>query len=325
MSDRNSGLIAVAAVIGLVVGGGATYLAMSGIVTGAPPAGQAPATSGPSTQDAPAADDVVVARVNDTPVYRSELMKAYGQLPPQAQQMGMEALYPMLLDRVINTELLKDEAATKIEPDNAEVARQVAELRDQIQVQVYFQGVVDQRLTEEKMQAHYQKYLEANPPQEEVHARHILVDSEDKAKEILSKLKDGADFAESAKEFSTGPSGSSGGDLGYFTREQMVEPFSNAAFALQPGEISPEPVQTQFGWHLIKVEDRRSQDPPSLDEMREQFKEEMTRDIVNELLADLQAKAEIEKFDIDGNPLPAEDAAAEQPAQSEQSGQPQQQ
>lgn len=324
MADRNSGLIAVAAVIGLVVGGGATYLAMSGIVTGVPPAGQAPATSGTASKDAPAPDDVVVARVNGTPVYRSELMKAFGQLPPQAQQMGMETLYPMLLDRVINTELLKEEAAKKIEPDNPEVAKQLAELRDQVQVQVYFQGQVDQRLTEEKIQARYQKFLEANPPQEEVRARHILVETEEKAKDILSKLQGGADFAESAKEFSTGPSGPSGGDLGYFTKEQMVEPFSNAAFALQPGEISPEPVKTQFGWHLIKVEDRRSKEPPSLDEMRDQFKDELTRDIVNEMLADLAAKADIEKFDIDGNPLPAEDAAGGQPAQSEQPAQPEQ-
>lgn len=318
MADKNNGLIAVAAVIGLVVGGGGTYLAMSGVLGGMTPASQTPAASGEATKDAPAADDVVVARVNGTPIYRSELMAAFGQLPPQAQQMGMETLYPMLLDRVVSTQLLKEEAAAKIEPDNAEVAKQLAEARAQVQVQVYFQGQIDERLTEEKMQAHYQEFLAANPPQEEVRARHILVETEDKAKEILAKIQGGADFAETAKEASTGPSGPGGGDLGYFTKEQMVEPFSNAAFALQPGEVSQEPVQTQFGWHLIKVEDRRSQEPPSLDQMRDQFSEELTREIVSELIAGLQEKAEIEKFDIEGNPLPAEGTATEQTEQPQQ-------
>lgn len=316
MADRNNGLIAVAAVIGLAVGSGGTYLATSGVLGAMMPASQKTAASGEAATDAPAADDVVVARVNGTPIYRSDLMEAFGQLPPQAQQMGMEMLYPMLLDRVVSTQLLKEEAAAKIEPDNAEVAKQLAKTREQIQVQVYFQGQIDKLLTEEKMQAHYQEFLAANPPQEEVRARHILVESEEKAKEILAKIQGGADFAETAKEASTGPSGPNGGDLGYFTKEQMVEPFSKAAFTLQPGEISKEPVQTQFGWHLIKVEDRRSQEPPSLDQMRDQFSDELTREIVTDLIASLQEKAEIEKFDIEGNPLPAEGEAADKPAES---------
>lgn len=318
MADRNNGLIAVAALIGLAVGGGGTYLAMSGGLPGMTSAGKPPAATGQAKQEEPAADDVVVARVNGTPIRRSELMEAFGQLPPQAQQMGMEALYSMLLDRVINTQLLKDEAAAQLATDNAEVARQLEEMRPQIQVQVYFQDHIDRTLTEEKMQERYRKFLEANPPQEEIRARHILVETEEKAKEVLEKLAGGADFAEAAKEFSTGPSGPNGGDLGYFTRDQMVEPFSDAAFALQPGEVSPQPVQTQFGWHVIKVEDRRSQEAPSLDELRDQFEDELTREIVNDVLSTLQAKAEIERFDIEGNPLPAEEAPAGESGQQPQ-------
>lgn len=318
MAEKSIGLTVAAALIGLVVGSGATYLATSGTAILQSTGGQQQA--GADSQEAePAPDDVVVARVNGNPIYRSELMETYGQLPPQAQQMGMEALYPMLLDRVIDTELLKIEAAQHVQPDDPAVTKQLAKLREQVEVQVFFQNQIDEKLTEEKMQAHYQEFLNENPVEEEVRARHILVETEDEAKEILGKIQGGADFAEMAKESSTGPSGPSGGDLGYFTRDQMVEPFSDAAFALQPGEVTTEPVQTQFGWHLIKVEDRRSKEQPSLDEMRDQFQDELTREIVNEMLAGLREQAEIETFDIEGNPTAAEGAESESdPGQQQQ-------
>lgn len=248
MPENKTGLIVAIGVGAFLIGGLLTYVATQ-VGTGprtpaSPPAASAPSAEAPGEA---AADDVVVARVNGTEIYRSDLMEAHGQLPPQAQQMGMEILYPLLLDRVIDTRLLMNKAGREIAADDARVAEQMADLREQVVMQVYFQKVLDEQLTEERFQAHYEEFLAANPPKDEVRARHILVDSEDKAKEIIVEIKGGTDFAEAAKTHSTGPSGPGGGDLGYFTRDQMVAPFADAAFAMQAGEVSSAPVQTQFG------------------------------------------------------------------------------
>ena len=159
----------------------------------------------------------------------------------------------------------------------------------------------------------------ANPAASEVHARHILLETEEKAREVLAEVQGGKEFAAAAQEYSTGPSGPNGGDLGFFTADQMVKPFADAAFAMKPGEVSAEPVKTDFGWHVIKVEDRREQAQPGLEEMKEQLSQEATQEIAAEMMAGLREGAEIVTFDIDGNPIPAaEEASAaegEQPAE----------
>lgn len=268
------------------------------------------------------AGDVVVATVDGTPIHRSELMDAFGRLPPQAQQMGMEAVYPFLLDRVIDERLLGAAATKALSPDDPDVKKQMDQLRERVMMQVYFNRQLDEKVTEERLRESYAQYLKDNPPTEEVHARHILLETEDKAKEVLTEIQGGKDFAEAAKEYSTGPSASSGGDLGYFGADAMVKPFADAAFAMQPGEISSEPVKTDFGWHLIKVEDRRQKEQPAFEEMRDQISQELTQTVASEILEGLREGATIEKFDLQGNPAPAEapadapaDAPAEAPAQ----------
>jgi peptidyl-prolyl cis-trans isomerase C len=149
-------------------------------------------------------------------------------------------------------------------------------------------------MTDDSLRTRYEEYLAANPPVSEQRARHILVANEDEAREVIVKLDGGADFAELAKEISTGPSGERGGDLGYFTAEQMVPEFSTAASALEPGQYSKDPVQTQFGWHVIMLEDRRDVAPASFEEMEPQLRQDFTRENVEIVLKELRDKATVE-------------------------------
>lgn len=265
--------------------------------------------------------EVVIAKVNGENVYRSDYEEAFAQLPPQAQQMGMDVIYPLLLERLVDEKLITVAANKAIPADDPEVEKQMAALRKRIVMQVYFQREVEAKLTDEVLQQRYEQWKESNPAEAEVHARHILLETEEKAKEVLAEVQGGKDFAEAAKEHSTGPSGPSGGDLGFFTHDQMVKPFADAAFAMEPGAVSDAPVKTDFGWHIIKVEDRRQQPQPGFDEMRDQLAEQATQEIATAMLSELREGAEIETFDIDGNPMPAEEEApavqGEQPAEGE--------
>lgn len=262
--------------------------------------------------------EVVIATVNGEKIYRGEFETAFSQLPAQAQQMGMETIFPLLLDRMVDEKLISIAAAKAIPADDPEVAKQMAALRERIVMQVYFEREINAKLTDEVLRQRYDQWKEANPGASEVHARHILLETEEKAKEVLAELQGGKDFAEAAKEHSTGPSGPSGGDLGFFTQDQMVKPFADAAFAMEPGAVSAEPVKTDFGWHIIKVEERRQQPQPGFDEMKDQLAQEGTQEIAAEMMSGLREGAEIVTFDIEGNPLPAEEAPAaegEQPAE----------
>jgi len=264
-----------------------------------------PAGHAQTTTEAPSGE-TVVARIDGEAIHLSDLMAAYSQLPPQAQQMGLEAVYPFLLDRVIDEKLLGIAAGKAIAADDPEVMKQMEQLRERVTIQVYFTRTLEEKVTEERIREGYDQYLKDNPPSEELHARHILLETEEKAREVLSEIQAGKDFAEAAKEHSTGPSGPNGGDLGYFAADAMVKPFSDAAFAMQAGEVSSEPVQTEFGWHLIKVEDRRETPQPGLEEMRDQISQQLAQTVASEILDGLRGAANIEKFDMAGNPVPQE-------------------
>ena len=161
------------------------------------------------------------------------------------------------------------------------------------------------KVDDKALEARYQQFLKDNPQQEEVRARHILVASEAVAKEIIADLKKGGDFAALAKAKSTDGSAKEGGDLGFFTREDMVPEFSEAAFALKPNEFTQEPVKSQFGWHVIKLEQRRQTAAPALADVRDQLTSEMSQEMITKIVEDLRKGAKIEKFDIEGKPLPA--------------------
>ena len=174
--------------------------------------------------------------------------------------------------------------------------------------EAYLDRHIGEALNEERLRDAYDRMIAAREREEEVHARHILVETEDEAKEVVAALARGADFAATAKERSIGPTASSGGDLGFFTKGNMVPEFAEAAFAMRRGEISKEPVQTQYGWHVIMIEDRREAPPPSYEESVDSLSEQETRVVVGELLERLKSGVEVQRFSIDGTELiaPAE-------------------
>ncbi len=242
-----------------------------------------------------AQQDPVVAIVNGEEIFRSEVMASAAQLPPQYQAQ-LELIFPALVERLVDFKLLDKAAVDEGLADDDEVQARLEELKADIMREVLLANLIEDGVSDDKVQEAYATYLENNPPQAEIRARHILFEGEDKAgaEAAIAQLDEGADFAELAKEFSIGPTGESGGDLGYFTAGQMVPPFSEAAFALEVGDYTKEPVETQFGWHVIKVEDRREQSPPAFEEMEEQLVDQLSRQVVEDYLAGLRENNEVE-------------------------------
>jgi peptidyl-prolyl cis-trans isomerase C len=261
-------------------------------------------------------DNPVVATVDGAEVHRTDVEAVVATLPEQMRQMPMQMLYDMLLDRVIDFRLLSNEAEARNIAEDPTAVAAVAEARAAMEAslaqaetailrEVLVKQVVDEGTSEDKLRALYdEKKAEEGFAYEEVHTRHILVEDEEEAKAVIAELEGGADFATLAQEHSIGPSGPAGGDLGYITREQVVPAFGDAAFALAAGETSAEPVQTQFGWHVIGVVDRRNVEP-TYEDLEPQLRQDLAREIVTALIEDLREGAEIERFNVDGTPIEA--------------------
>jgi peptidyl-prolyl cis-trans isomerase C len=202
--------------------------------------------------------------------------------------------------------------------DDPAFKKRMAFVEDQVLQDFWIQREVARKVTQEKLQQRYEERLKSMPAEEEVHARHILVSTEDEAKAIIAELKKGAAFDKLAKEKSTDKaSGAEGGDLGWFKKSDMVKEFADAAFALKKDELTETPVKTQFGYHVIKVEDRRKAPPPAFEELADQLREEMAREAVTAQLDQLRSGAKIEKFNMDGSKVeaaPAKPAAPAAPA-----------
>ena len=282
-----------------------------------PPAAQPPAPQGaqapaqkppakpPATAAAPAAQplkDPVVATVNGQPIRLSELEVAQQALPQQYRNMPLQAVFPALLDRIVDSKLVVQEGKKSKVTEDPAFKKRMAFVEDQVLQDFWIQREVARKVTPEKLQQRYEERLKSMPSEEEVHARHILVSTEDEAKAIIAELKKGAAFDKLAKEKSTDKaSGAEGGDLGWFKKSDMVKEFADAAFALNKGDLTETPVKTQFGYHVIKVEDRRKAPPPAFEELADQLREEMAREAVTAQLDQLRSGAKIEKFNIDGS------------------------
>ncbi|WP_306119503.1 MULTISPECIES: peptidylprolyl isomerase [unclassified Roseitalea] len=216
-----------------------------------------------------------------------DLADQLGQVPPAQQRFAA-------LMALIDIKLMA-EGAERAEMDETEAFQARLDfLRDRALHNAYFQSEVVDEIDEEDVRARYDSEIASAPAENEIRARHILVETREDAEAVIDALEGGADFAELAAERSTGPSGPRGGDLGYFTRGRMVEPFEQAAFELDPGSFTQEPVQTDFGWHVIKVEDRRPVQPPPFEQVSQQVRSLLLRERYMDLLQDLRESAEID-------------------------------
>jgi len=248
-------------------------------------------------------EDPVVAIVNETKILRSEVEDARMRLPERLKNVPLQSVYGMLVNSLVDTKLVAAEAR-KIKLQNDEqVRKRLARIEEQILERAFLTSYIEKRITEAMLAEHYEKLIAANSSKEEIQARHILLEKKAQALEVIKELEEGADFAELAKSRSTGPSASKGGDLGFFAEGQMVPAFSKAAFGLNKGEVTKNPVQTEFGWHVIKVEDRRPLQPLKRAEVEDQLRIAVSREIGTTYLQELRQTANVLRFNIDGSPI----------------------
>ena len=259
------------------------------------------AADAPQLQLAPT-DDPVVAKINGTEIHKSDLLAAQKHLPQQYQQVPLEAIYPQLLDQVVNNDLLVDASKEAKLENDPEVKDQMAKVQEHVVEQVYIDRLLAKATSDDALKARYQKSIKDTPPQDEIHGRQILLKDETEAKAVIAQLDKGGDFAKIANEKNPSKE-ANGGDLGYFTKAAMPPEFGDAAFALKKGQYTKTPVKTQFGWHVIKVEDRRPAAPPSFDDSKEQLAADAQHDTIDAKIAELRGKAKVEQFNLDGTPF----------------------
>ncbi|MBV8655562.1 MAG: peptidylprolyl isomerase [Candidatus Eremiobacteraeota bacterium] len=273
---------------------------------------------------AASADPKVLAKVDGVPITEDELNDAMADIGPGLPpKLEGPARQKYVLDYLIDLKL----AAKKADDDKLtatpDFARKLAYYRDKLAMEELLGSVAKSATTDEAVHKAYDEAAKAEPPQQEIHARHILLPTEDEAKKALARVKGGEDFAKVATELSKDPGGE-GGDLGWFTQDRMVPEFSQAAFKLKEGEVS-DPVHTQFGWHIIKVEGIRTKTFPPFDQVKDQASRYVAQKAESEMVSSLHSAAKIEFCDANGKPLPeapASDPSKEAPAGGDKSKNP---
>lgn len=261
-----------------------------------------------------AQQDKIVAKVDDIAITESELALAAEDLGERTAQMPDERKREELINYLVDLKLGARAAAAAKIGEGPEFARRLAYNRDKLLLDDYLMAEAKKAATPEAAKKLFDDTVKTLKPEEEVHARHILVPEEAEAKAALARLKKGEDFAKVAGELSKDPgSGKEGGDLGWFAKDRMVPEFAEAAFKLDKGQLS-EPVKSQFGWHVIKVEDKRTKPLPSFDEVKPQIDQYLVRKAQQDIIVALRDKAKVERLDkpaASATPAPATPAPAE--------------
>src|SRR3954469_18251554 len=238
----------------------------------------------------------VLAKVNGAEIRASDVALAEEELGPSLAQMDPATKKENVLSFLIDMKIVSKEAEDKKIADRDDFKTRLAFARNRLLMDNLLAVEGKAATTDENMKKVYEEAAKQISGEQEVHARHILVETEDQAKKVAEDLKKGADFAELAKKESKDPGASDGGDLGFFTKEQMVPEFSTVAFALQPGKIS-DPVKTQFGWHVIKVEEKRTRKAPDFEQVKPQIETYVVRKAQADYVAKLRQTAKVERMD----------------------------
>jgi peptidyl-prolyl cis-trans isomerase C len=261
---------------------------------------------------ASAQDDPVVARANGVDIHQSDLALAEDEIGSNIPNMAPDKKREYLVTYLADIIVLSQAAEQQKLGDTPDVKRQLSFDRNKVLMEALLQKAGKAAETDDALHKVYDDAVKQMKGEEEVHARHILVPTEQEAKDIEAQLKGGADFAKLAKEKSKDPSGASnGGDLGWFTKDQMVPEFADAAFKLPKGQIS-DPVKTQFGWHIIEVVDTRIKPTPTFEQVKPQLENYVAHRAQAELVDSLRKSAKIER--LDQPPAPAAPSDALNPA-----------
>ncbi|HEY9163329.1 MAG TPA: peptidylprolyl isomerase [Magnetovibrio sp.] len=247
---------------------------------------------------AKSATNPVAARVNGHVIHLSDVETARGLLPPKMQSQPLDVVYPVLLDSLINSHLAAEKARKLGFDETPEYKERMARLGEQILERMMLTRHIEQKLTEELLQERFEVLRERAANSFEVHARHILVDTEAVGLTVVQKLKDGEDFVDLSKTYSIDPNAAEGGDLGWFGPGRMVRAFENAAMVLPPGAFTEKPIKTKYGWHVIMVEERRPLPIPTFAQARTVLVNELSAELGQTLMEELRAAAEVKKFDL---------------------------
>src|SRR5262245_38376189 len=263
------------------------------------------------------ASDPVVAKVNGVDIRESDVALAEEEVGASLPQDATpDARRNYLITHLIDMILLSRAAEEQGVSGSDDFKRRFAAMRTKLLAGLMLRQIAQKNVSEQAMHKVYDDAVKQMGDEQEVRARHILVESEDQAKAVLADLKKGADFAEVAKQKSKDPAAADGGDLGYFTKDQMVPEFADAAFKLDKGKIS-DPVKTAFGWHIIKVEDKRKKPLPTYDQVKDQLATVVVQQSQAELVNKLRSQAKIERLDksaTSATPAPPAPASPAAPA-----------
>ena len=242
----------------------------------------------------------IAAKINGETIYINDLKQSYADHPQIKDKVPFEEFYAKTLDVFVNSKLVYQAAkAAKIE-ETPEFERQLVIAKEDLARKLYLEKQVEEKVTSDEIKKLYDEYTSKFESQKEVKAKHILVDKEATANEVINKLKKGEDFVKLAKEYSKDQVA----DLGYFTAEVMVPEFSKAAFSMNKGEYSKKPVKTEFGYHVILVDDVRASQPLELKDVEPQLKNMVTQKVVAEIFDNLRNTAKVERYSLEGELIP---------------------
>jgi len=261
-----------------------------------------------------AADSSLIAVVNGKEIKRTDVEEAVKKLKMQAPQADPRSLFPMAVEQLINQQVIDDAARdsklqdssefkTRLSALNEEIEAQKAALPVEIARQMYVEKRLKDKVSDKAIKEEYNKFRLENEGKVELNAKHIIVQTEEEAAQIIKELNDGGKFDDLAKQRSSGATAGAGGDLGWFRREDMIPEFSDSAFKIKKGEWSKEPLKTKFGYHVIFVNDKRTREVPTFDQIKEGIRNKMVQETVADVLKKLRDKAKIEMFDDKGRPL----------------------
>ena len=255
----------------------------------APAAPEAPAQAEAAS---PVDPQAVLATVGGEDITEADLALAAEELVNELQSVPADQRRAFLLTVLIDMKLMAGAARDSGLADTEDFARRLAYLKDQALRREFFNDIVETRVTDEAVEAAYEELVADFAPEPEVRARHILVETEEQANDIRDEIEGGRDFADAAAEYGTDGTRGTGGDLGYFGAGMMVPQFEEAAFALEVGELS-QPVESQFGWHLILLEDRRLSEAPPLDQVRQQVAQQVLYESYEAAIAEIREGTDV--------------------------------
>lgn len=234
----------------------------------------------------------IIASVGGEPVYLSDV-SSFWQSNNQLKSAPIELVYRDILNAVLEGKALSYQAKKQGINRSAAYKAELKKIEEQALIALYIKQKLDEAITEDALKAEYAKFVEQNPTEDEVQASHILVDTEDLAKNIIAEIKGGADFAELAAKYSIDSNGKNGGKLNYFKKGDMVPEFASAVFSMNVGDVSDKPIKTMFGWHVVKVTDRRKSASPDFEQVKDYLKMKLSEELYPNIIKEAKDSARI--------------------------------